>query len=405
MLSPARGRRVTSQSIGLAAPRALGVLTVVFITLSLALGAFSLVLNLHGRGPVEPGPLQGMTRQQLEEEKLRQEIRNLESERSLLRLLPSYAAIVTAIGAILGFFGTLRGQRRERRSETLRRFDENFNTVVANLGSERLSVQASAAVSLMTFLRPEYVDLYDQIFLVTLANLKVPYKPEVNRLLVSTFSEVLERLDSTRGRRGAAAELDLARTHLDRVDLTGRNLSGADLGFASMRRAVLRNSDLTRVRGIQVVLEHAILSDANLKEARLDQAHCRGAIFHNARMSPCWLEKADLRETKFQGAKLQSAHLDGADLRAAGFEGADLNDTYFCGANLDDAAIQSIKSADNWQRAHFDDTDKARIQRLTGEAPTGRCGKAQEPARTPATPEEQEGQEGPDIASAEHPSG
>jgi uncharacterized protein YjbI with pentapeptide repeats len=346
-----------------------GVITLTLIGLSLAFAALALILSVQGRGSDRRQPLAGMSREQLEAEKVRQEIRNLESERSLLRSLPSYAAILTAVGALSGFFVNLRAQRRERQSETLRRFDENFHTVIANLGSDSLAVQASAAVSLMTFLRPEYSDFYEQIYLVTLANLKVPYEDEINRLLTRTFAVVLERLEGPGGKRRPDLELDLSRTRLERIDLSQRDLSQADLAKAVMKRAVLREANMTRAQGFDVDLEGAILERANLREARLDKAHCRGAVFYNARMSPCWLERADLREAKFQGAQLQAAHLENAVLLGARFEGANLNDTYFCGAKFDEAALGTIKRAVNWTNAHFNKANAAQLQKMTGQMP------------------------------------
>lgn len=329
-----------------------------------ALVALTSLQATRGRVP----DLAQLSREELESEKLRQEIRALESERSLIRLLPSYAAIGTAAGAILGFFATLRGQRRERESERVRRFDEYFSSAVENLGSDSRSAKASAAVSLMTFLRPDYEMFHDQVLLVAIANLKITKDPPISRLLVRTFEQAL-RATQRRDRIPDQGELDLSDAHLDRVDLSGLALRGSDIGFASLRHAVLRGSDLREARGFRVQLEQAILSEANLREARLNQAVAPKAQFHDARMSPSWLKDADLREAQFQGAQMQSAHLDGAYLEGARFEGANLNDTYFCRARLDDSAIRSIAAARNWQKAHFDTSVREELKRLRGEEP------------------------------------
>ena len=141
-------------------------------------------------------------REQLELVKLKQEIKKLELENKKLSdgrgTIVGIAPFLTAIVALLGVFITLwrhlSEQRRQRdldrknlQTDRIRRFNEKFNAVVENLGSESQAIQASAAVSIQTFLKPEYSEFHDQVFLILLANLKVQH----NRRQVSEPSSLV----------------------------------------------------------------------------------------------------------------------------------------------------------------------------------------------------------------------
>lgn len=137
----------------------------------------------------------------LETEKLRQEILQLRIENAsrlsgwsvLVSLAPLAAASAAGLGVLLTFWKQVTDQAQQRRVEAeerrvadLRRFDEAFTRVVANLGAESAALRASAAVSLPTYLRPEYGEVHDQVLLIAIANVKVAVnQPEpVQRLLV-----------------------------------------------------------------------------------------------------------------------------------------------------------------------------------------------------------------------------
>ena len=82
------------------------------------------------------------------------------------------------------------------------------------------------------------------------------------------------------------------------------------------------------------------------------------------------MKKANLNGAEFYEAKLQAARLDEANLTGARFERADLNDTYFLGAKLPDDTLKSIRKAFHWEKAHFDEETKARLDAL-GSTPAG----------------------------------
>jgi hypothetical protein len=334
--------------------------------------------------PALDASLNDLDSAELQDEKLRKEIIDLElknrSETSAWRLVLGLVPFTTALAAVAGVFITVwkyqaesarqrHLDREERDRENQRRFDQNFTKVVENLGGERSSLRASAAISLMTFLKPEYSSFHDQVYLVVLANLKIEQDEAVTDSLVRVFEQAI-RLRLLTLKAGERRDiLNLSRAQLERVDLSDLDLSEADLGFTRLRGANLTGATLRRARGIGVNLENARLSRANLTEARFRDADCRNAQFHEATLVSARLDgKADLRNAEFQQARLQSAHLTGAKLGGARFEGANLRDTFFEGALLDRTALRSIArgARESWQQAHFDNEVQAQLSRIAG---------------------------------------
>ena len=88
------------------------------------------------------------------------------------------------------------------------------------------------------------------------------------------------------------------------------NLSGADLSKADLSEADLRGANLS-----EADLRCADLSESNLSGADLRCADLRGANLYGA----------DLREADLRGANLYEADLYRADLREADLRGADLD--------------------------------------------------------------------------------
>ena len=319
--------------------------------------------------------LQSMNQQELQNERLRQEILKLQLENkkrnSFWELLPSYATIITTLVAVIGVFVTIWRQinereldRKQREDESLRRLDERFTSIVSNLGSESAAIQAGAAVSILTFLKPEYMVFHNQVFMLLLANLKIQHSDAVNKLLIGAFEKAIRIHWQSLRKQDEQFELDLSRAHLDRIDLSNTDLTGADLGFTELGHANLTDAVLFRARGFGAQLEKARLSRANLNEARFREANFRGAQFHGSNLVAADLKETDLEEAQFYQARMQSAHLDKAKLRGAKFEQANLSDAFFYGADLNEYTLRSILKAFNWQKAHFDEDVKAKLGEL-----------------------------------------
>jgi uncharacterized protein YjbI with pentapeptide repeats len=321
--------------------------------------AFAVAVCTSARPAARPQP--SSTQQQLEQEKLRQEIQQIRIDNrnaaGVRGFFSTYAGLLTgiaAVGAALTALFNLTRQRRldrEQRSlESTRRLDERFSSILADLGGESDVVQAAAAVSLLTFLRPEQAEYHHQVRLVTLANLKVREQGTVSNLLVRVLEEALR----------TSAKLTATEVDLTDAELTGANLSGLDLHLAKLTGAKLRgaqldNANLRGVEGKNVVLEGALLRglEADLQEVRFQGATAAGVIFHEANLGSAKFQGADLKGARFQSARLQSAHFERANLSGARFQQADVNDAFFADATLDESALKTLLDARNYQKAHF----------------------------------------------------
>jgi uncharacterized protein YjbI with pentapeptide repeats len=167
------------------------------------------------------------------------------------------------------------------------------------------------------------------------------------------------------------------------------HINGADLKYASARRAFLVRAQMREVRLNEACLQKAILTRAHLEgshlkwayldSAQLHQAHLenseadsasfygadmtrsdlslawlRGAIFDNADLG-----RANLHRTKLQGASFRKADLRGARLMNSSLDGAELDSANLEGADLRDATGLSggmIRRARNWILARYDST-------------------------------------------------
>jgi uncharacterized protein YjbI with pentapeptide repeats len=352
--------------------------------------------------PGEAARLGGLHGDALDEEKVRQEVIQLDLANAtaaspwgiVLAFVPLASALLGGLAILATVWkqisersDQLRQDREERERDHQRQFADSFKTTVENLAADKPSLRASAAATLSTFLRPEYAEFRDEVLLVALAKSKEGMEDDaaVARLIVRSVELALRARLPTMAAEDRRYFLDFSRCRLQRIDLSGLDLSSADIGFADLSDATLTGVNLFRARGYKVRLEGARIgaSDqrpADLREARLRGAIAPGASFHRARCVSIRLEEADLREAEFYGAQLQEAHFDSAILTGAKFDKANLNNALFRGATFDDAALRSIATgADHWREAHFDPAVRARLDELGGPRPAG-------PAVAPGAP-------------------
>jgi uncharacterized protein YjbI with pentapeptide repeats len=118
--------------------------------------------------------------------------------------------------------------------------------------------------------------------------------------------------------------------HFDRAQFQGASLLEAHLQGASLVGAQLRGVVLDRAQ-----LRGASLVGAQLRGVVLDRAQLRGASLVGAQLQGASLEKAQL-----QGASLYGTQLQGASLYGAQLQGAKLDDAQLQGASLDGAQLQ-----------------------------------------------------------------
>jgi uncharacterized protein YjbI with pentapeptide repeats len=127
---------------------------------------------------------------------------------------------------------------------------------------------------------------------------------------------------------------DLSGANLSRADLSGANLSGADLSGANLSRADLSGANLMKAN-----LSGANLVEADLMDADLSWARLRGADLRKVVSIAATLMKADLREANLSGANLSGANLMKANLSGANLVEADLMEANLRGANLDRSTL------------------------------------------------------------------
>ena len=275
------------------------------------------------------------------------------------------ASLVTALVAVIGIVVTIWKQLSQREIDNRRHLDEQFSSVALNLSSESPSLRASAAVSILTFLKPEYKDFHEQVFMILLASLKLESNDTIARLLSNSFEKAIRLRLKVEDKKDKPLQLDLSHCILYQIDLSGLDLREADLAFSNLKSANLTHVDLQGARGWEANLEKARLSQSNLEEVRFRKANLTEAQFHDTRLVSARLEETDLTKVEFYKAKMQGAHLDEANLRGARFEQADLNDTFFRNVkNLDDRTLKSITRAKNWKNAHFDENVIIKLEQL-----------------------------------------
>jgi hypothetical protein len=378
-LAPARRLRV-------------GVRTWIIFVVLLVVGVAGLAF-LIGRQSDRSTLYTHLDRPALETEKLREEVRQLrianDDAHSARGTLISLAPFLTATVAILGLFATLwkqidergrqaredRAQRAKERIEDerdeRRRLDEKFTSIVASLGAESESLQASAAVALLTFLKPGYEEFVDQVFRVALVNTKLAHSKSVGRLLVDVLEQALR---AKLAQQAEPFELDLTRAQLQRIDLSNVDLTRheVDIAFARLENANFTSATFPKgARGYGVSLEGARLSRGTFLEARLQKAKAARSQWHGATLVSADLKGADLRKAQFEQARLQGAHFDGAALEEAGFEQATVSDTFFTGARFSESSLLSLTKAKRWRDAHFDVEIRKRLDELAPNAGPG----------------------------------
>jgi uncharacterized protein YjbI with pentapeptide repeats len=124
--------------------------------------------------------------------------------------------------------------------------------------------------------------------------------------------------------------------------------SAPALGSAQLKGATLRGADLEDVDLSGVALDGADLAGARLRGATLRRTVLRGAGLQDAEMQGANLMLADLAAADLHGAQLQGARLVRADLRGADLGDADLRGADLRGAVLDGASLHKtqLRSAD-----------------------------------------------------------
>ncbi|HEX2084192.1 MAG TPA: pentapeptide repeat-containing protein [Solirubrobacteraceae bacterium] len=332
--------------------------------------------------------LDGQSKAQLEEEKLREEVRKLRDDHGTWADVARLAPFITAVIAVVTLAAALRKQidesaaarklelqtQREAREaaerESIRRFDEQFASIVANLSSADGATRSGAAAAITTFMKPEHQAFHEQVFLLLLGALRFPRGDVGDKLLARTFQRVARAQIPAMRERDPDLELDLTNCYLRRVNLSGIDLSRADLAFANCHGAVLEGSSGFRLKGYKTDFSEARFTGRNLQEARLAEANLEQANLNETRLISAVLDRVNATGARFQRANLKEAHLEGAILRGASFEEAELQGAIFKGAVFDAKSLRSIaRGAKDWREAVFDPPVDEQLEKLSSEDP------------------------------------
>lgn len=108
------------------------------------------------------------------------------------------------------------------------------------------------------------------------------------------------------------------------IDLKGSHFEGANLSYAKLKKADLKES----------FLQNAVLIQTNLEAANLDGTTATGVDFINSILNEASFISANLRDSHFSDAKLRGANFTNSDLEKANFDSADLTGAKFSNTNL-----------------------------------------------------------------------
>jgi uncharacterized protein YjbI with pentapeptide repeats len=307
--------------------------------------------------------------------KLRAETNKLEGDDGLVARLPGYGALAAAVVAFGGLFFTQLQQRNDHRKDkadtldqaerdSIRRFDEQFAQIVANVTSEVPAVRASAAASIQAFLKPEHHRFHEQVVTLLSANLKFPRDDVTDRILGAAYAQALQDHRDDLVKLCGPGGPDLLEATLKRANLSGLNLTGCDMFRANLHGTDFSEARLVKIRAHSADLSSAAFTKADVEAAQMQKTNLSDARFRGARLVSTKLQRATAQHAAFDGAALQEANFDGADLRAASFRGADLNNSFFRGTQFDEPALSSILEADNWRKANFDEEVRKRLEQM-----------------------------------------
>ena len=130
----------------------------------------------------------------------------------------------------------------------------------------------------------------------------------------------------------------------ERIDLSGIDLSGAnmrlatflevDLKIATLERADLLGATLNRVDMNRAILQRTSLARSSLFRVKLREANLEGAIFASARVERADFEGANLRNVSWTDARLMRTHMTRAGSQHSTFVNCHITDSDMNGTNL-----------------------------------------------------------------------
>ncbi|MHB8103192.1 MAG: pentapeptide repeat-containing protein [Methanosarcina sp.] len=153
--------------------------------------------------------------------------------------------------------------------------------------------------------------------------------------------------------------LNLSKTFLNRLTLSGAHFEGTDFKYSYLQRAFLERIHFENAKFTFAHLEVAELRECNLEGASFENGHFEGAYITKSNLKNIFSRDANLEEVNFVFSNLEGAYLQGANLKKAillhaNFGGANLAGANLAGANLAGANLEgayligaNLKGAEN----------------------------------------------------------
>ncbi len=312
--------------------------------------------------------------------------------------------VVGIAGVVFSLFQFLRSQL-DKRVEREKKDEEEFHTLIRDLGSDQVVVKIDATITLRKFLRPGYEQFYRQIFDWMVINLRLSPNTIIGDMqlneqldvfreeLITTFKTSYPRARTSLKPRRATTEhtpnsLDASRVQLYRANLARSDLRGISMPIASLRKANLaaanlkgsylsssdfHEANLSYINLSEATLFEANLSGANLRNAMLNKADFTRADFTRANLSQTNLSSTILFEANLQRVNLHDAYLKGADFSRTVLTEADLSRAVLTQTNLNgpDLSNADLSNADlteaNLEDVNMKDTNLRSVKGLTRE--------------------------------------
>lgn len=131
---------------------------------------------------------------------------------------------------------------------------------------------------------------------------------------------------------------------LSKVDLNGKDLTGANLSWADLRETNLSGSVLTGAN-----LNEAHLSWSNFSRATINNARLTGAYLIDSDLSEANLQESDLSGALLKRTNLRNAHLEKSNLKYARLVETDLSNANISGAIVYGISAWNLKLKDTKQ--------------------------------------------------------
>jgi uncharacterized protein YjbI with pentapeptide repeats len=173
-------------------------------------------------------------------------------------------------------------------------------------------------------------------------------REELVRILKSNIKAFNNYRQETNNEPIDLSGADLTGTNLCRANLEKVTLKDAELNFAYLHSAILKNSNLSDLTVGRADMTETDLTDSILENTDLTNTILYGANMTRVKASGIVLEGSKVRETNFTEADLTNGNLSNLDLNGVNFRKTILKGTDFTGSNLSNAL--------NLQSAIFDNS-------------------------------------------------